>query len=149
MPTVVVGNEYIDPATKTLKVGRWMWEQNYHVEIQSDLRFTSRAQRIQEADEIVSLGKHPVLAGNMQYQIVAVRKALEARGRKDMAQLVVPPAPPPMMGPPGAPGGPPSAAGPGPSQGTAGPPQQQGGPPMGPPSAGPTGPNGPMGMMGG
>jgi hypothetical protein len=147
MPTVMMGNDYVDPLTKTVKVGRWMWERSYHVEIQSDLLFMSKTQRIQEADEIVTLGQHPLLQGNMQFQITALRKALEARGRKDMAALVVPPQPPPggpggggpPGGPPGPGGPPPGISGPGPSAATGGPPQHAMPPPMGAPSAGPRG----------
>lgn len=158
MAFVTMGNDYVDPNTKSVRVGRWMWDRNYHVEIQSDLRFLSRTQRIQEADEMVSMGQHPLLMTNMQYQITALRKAFEARGRRDMAALVVPPPPPPPPMPPGGgpgggpqgPGGPqggpegaggagPPISGPGPSAATAGPPMTTAMPPMGPASPGPTG----------
>lgn len=132
----------VDPMTgqvapPTLKVGRAMYARNYQVEFRCDLRFTSMAQRISEADEMVAMsmppGGHPMLVQNPAFQYYAIKKALLARGANDFVALLGPPPPVGMMMPPpmGAPGSP----------GPAGPPR---GPdnatPPEPPSGGATGP---------
>lgn len=109
----MIANHLLGQA-REIRVGRAMYERNYLVEIRADLRFSSQAQKIEEADEIVQMGmKIPILAQNPQFLYHATKKALEARGRHDMAQLMgppPPPGPPPGMMPPGAPpGGPPGA----------------------------------------
>ena len=97
------------PGMIPIRVGRWMYERNYEVEFRADLRFSSMAQRISEADEIVKMSVEiPVLAQNPQFQYYAVKKALDARGRQDMVAFLgvpPPPVPPPMpgMAPPAVP----------------------------------------------
>lgn len=99
------------PGMVPIRVGRWMYERNYEVEFRADLRFSSMAQRISEADEIVNMSTTiPVLAQNPQFQYYAVKKALEARGRQDMVAMLGPPPPPPIPGMV-APGVPPQANG--------------------------------------
>lgn len=106
------------PEGKTLgqfKIGRKMYVRNYHVELRSDLRFVSQSQKIQEADELVMMGKSiPYLQGNQRYQYHAVRKALIARGHYDMVDTLGPEPPagpampqmPPGVPRPAMPGGP-------------------------------------------
>jgi hypothetical protein len=124
---------------QTFSVGREMYDRPYDVEISADLKFTSTAQRISEADALVQMPNAvPEMAQNAAFRHAVVAKSLEARNRYDLIALLgsqppppqmfgmptSPPAPPPGMAPP--PGAPPGPGGPPP-----GPPQ--GGPPPGPP----------------
>lgn len=122
------------PARK-IEVGRDMYRRSYAVTFTADVRFTSQAQRISEADEIVGMiGQMPPLQQNPAFTYAAIAEALRARGKQNMIPLLgpappapttpfgqPPPPPPPPPGPPMPPGGPPGA----------GPPN--GGPPPGPP----------------
>lgn len=137
-----------------ITVGRAMWERNYHATWTADLRFTTQSQKVQEADEMVQIGQHPMLANNLYWQYMAIQGAVKARGKFEFLKAMGPPPPPPTvplgfmpMPPPGAPPGPPGAppkpgAGQHPPGPPPGPPQgakpPQGGPPPGPP--GPPGP---------
>jgi len=118
-------------------VGRSMYQRDYRVEIRSDLRFASQAQKISEADELLQMpGAVPPLQTDTAFVHHAVRKALEARNKHEMIPLLGPPppppttpfgAPPPMPGmPPGAPAGmpDPSAAGAPPDMGGEPPPEE-------------------------
>ncbi len=130
-----------DPAVGPLgrqmfSVGREMYDRPYDVEISADLKFTSTAQRISEADALVQMPNAvPELGGNFALKHAVISKSLEARNRYDLIGLLgkappppemfgiptSPPMPPPGMAPPGAPpgpGGPPGA-----------PPQKPPGPP--------------------
>jgi hypothetical protein len=124
-----------DPAVgpmgrQTFSVGRDMYDRPYDVEISADLKFTSTAQRISEADALVQMPNAvPELAGNFAFKHSVISKSLEARNRYDLIGLLgappqppqqfgmptSPPMPPPGMAPPGAPGTPnsPQAAPPG------------------------------------
>jgi hypothetical protein len=132
-----------------LRITRDMYLRNYEVSFTADVRFTSQAQKIAEADEILAMvnqvfpppppgAPFPDTMAALRY--AAVMKAFRARGMQDLIPLLgppppvpempmgtpmLPPPPPPGMGPPpGAPPGPPGPGGPQP-----GPP-----PPAGPPS---------------
>jgi hypothetical protein len=84
----------VDPIT----VRRDMYKRNYQVEIRSDLRFTSMAQRVAEADEIVALvSNNPVLAMNTSLLYQAVKKSLIARQKQDLVPFLGPPPPPPPV----------------------------------------------------
>lgn len=121
-----------------VSVGRALYERDYRVSISSDLKFTSQAQRVAEADELVQLTSAlPPLQGNLAYQDYVLKKALIARGRADVIPFLgmqppgIPlmygmPSPPPM-GPDGMPLMPPPGMGP--------PPPGQSGKPPGEPSA--------------
>ncbi len=115
-------------------VFREMYDRPFDVEISADLKFISNDQRIKEADSLVQLPQAvPALQGNLAFQWVAIKKALEARERYDMIPyLGAQPPVPQMFGmpsiPPPAPPGPPQSGGqpsPGggrqPSNGPAGP----------------------------
>lgn len=92
------------PMLGQFAIGRKMYERNYHVEIRSDLRFVTQSQKIQEADELVTMGlKIPMLAQNPIYQYHAVRKALMARGQNEMVAALGPPPTPQTMQQPGMP----------------------------------------------
>lgn len=137
-----------DPAVgpmgqQMFSVGREMYDRPYDVEISADLKFTSTAQRISEADALVQMPNAvPALQGNFALLHSVISKSLEVRNRYDLIGLLgappqppqvfgmptTPPMPPPGMAPPGVPGAPPGPGGP-PPQG--GPPR----PPQGPPPA--------------
>jgi hypothetical protein len=139
---VQVGNHFPDArkATKTpdgglqpeITVGRDMYRRNYSVTFTADVRFTSQAQRISEADEVLGMaGQIPYLQNNTAFVYAAVVEALRARGKQDMIQALGPPPPPPTMpmgmqpppgpppgmAPPGPPGGPPPGGAPPPEAG--------------------------------
>lgn len=138
-----------------VSVGRALYERDYRVSISSDLKFTSQAQRVAEADELVQLTSVlPPLQGNLAFQDYVLKKALIARGRADVIPFLgqQPPPIPPMYGlpsipappPPGPPGAPPGGGPPGePSAPPSGesPPGAQGSPPppQGPPPGQPQG----------
>jgi hypothetical protein len=102
-------------------VGRKMYERNYRIKFTSDFKFSSQAQRISEADEILQMpAAVPPLQQNMAFLWEAVKGSLIARGRADLVKFLGPPPPPPetpfgippppppgMEPPPGAPPGPP------------------------------------------
>lgn len=120
-----------DPAVgpmgqQMFSVGRDMYDRPYDVEFSADLKFTSTAQRISEADALVQMPNAvPELAQNFALKHAVISKSLEARNRYDLVGLLgapppppptfgvptSPPMPPPGMAPPGAPA--PGAAQPG------------------------------------
>lgn len=114
-----------DPAVgpmgqQMFSVGREMYDRPYDVEISADLKFTSTAQRISEADALVQMPNAvPELGANFAFKHSVISKSLEARNRYDLIGLLgapppppeqfgmptSPPMPPPGMAPPGAPPG--------------------------------------------
>lgn len=103
------------------KVTRDMYRRNYQVAIRADLRFSSQAQQIAEADELVGMTQIPYLQSNGAFIYDTLKGALEARGRPDLIESLGPRPPnpqmPPQQGPPpgapgqgGAPGGQPGGA---------------------------------------
>lgn len=122
---------------QNFRVGREMYDRPYDVEISADLKFTSTAQRISEADALVQLPQAvPELAGNFAFKHSVISKSFEARNRYDLISLLgAPPPPPPMFGIPTSPPAPPpgmAPAGAPPGQS----PQAAGQPPAAPPQAG-------------
>lgn len=92
-----------------VSVGRELYDRPYDVEISADLKFTSTAQRISEADALVQM-PNAVMAmqGNFAFVYEAVKKSLEARNRYDLIGLLgAPPQPPPAFGAPSSPPAPP------------------------------------------
>lgn len=116
-----------------IEMGRGLYERNYSVEVRADLRFSTQAQRVAEADELLVLPKQvPQLQGNIAFIYESTKRALMARGLHDMLPFLGPPPPPPvtplgMMLPPnpGMPGGLPGSA---PAAGAGGPPVPKGPP---------------------
>ncbi len=95
-------------------VGRRMYERNYRIRFASDMKFSSQAQRISEADELLQLpGVVPPLQSNASYMYQTIKGSLLARNRADLIQTLGPPPPsptapfgsppPPPPGPPGMP----------------------------------------------
>lgn len=79
-----------------IKVGRQMYRRDYRVEIRGDLRFTTMAQKIAEADEALQLvGMLPPLQQNPAYIYAALKNSLAARDQHDLIQTLGPPPPPP------------------------------------------------------
>lgn len=116
-----------------ISVGREMYDRPYDVEISADLKFTSTAQRISEADALVQMPNAvPAMAGNFAFVYETVKKSLEARNRYDLvATLGAPPPPPPVFGAPTSPPAPPPGMA----------------PPPGPPGAGATNQGPPQGAQ--
>lgn len=116
------------------EVGRDMYDRPYDVEISADLKFTSTAQRISEADALVQLPNAVMpLQANFAFQYETIKKSLEARSRNDLVGLMGPPPPPPVaFGAPTSPPAPPPGAPPvSPGPGGQGPnPQPQQGAPQ-------------------
>lgn len=92
-----------------VKVARSMYDSEYDIELVSDLQFRSRAQRVQEADEIVQLpNAMPELQFNYALKYYAIRESLKARGFHKVARTLLGPPPPLPQNtfglPPGTPG---------------------------------------------
>lgn len=120
-----------------LKFGRKLYERSYRVKLTSDLRFTTNAQRIEEADELVKMWLSiPSLAINPMFGYAVIKGSLKARGRNDLIQLL---GSPPM--PPGGPGAPlpPFTVPPPPGAVPPGPPPPGNGPQPGQPKGQPQG----------
>ena len=88
---------------------REFYDNEYEIELVSDLQFKSRAQKVSEADEITQMpNAMPQLQGNMAFFYKAVTESLKARGMHRMAkELLGPPPPLPTNTfglPPGTPG---------------------------------------------
>lgn len=110
---------------QSITVSRDLYRRNYDVSFTADVRFSSQAQKIAEADEVLAMIMQTPLVQNQALLYAAIANCLRARGKQEMIPLLgkpppvmptplglPPPAPPP--GPPG-PGGAPPAAGPSPT----------------------------------
>lgn len=116
--------DYKTGTLRHIKVERKLYERNYDVQFESDLRYAPQEQRIAEADEVTQMAlQTPTLTANGAFTYEAIKKSLEARGRQDMVlELGAKPPPPPIFGMPTMPGMmPPGPGQPGAQQG-----QQQG-----------------------
>lgn len=92
-----------------VRASREMYDNEYEIELVSDLQFRSRAQKVSEADEIVQLpNAMPDLAYNYAFKYHAIKQALTARGFHKMARTLLGPPPPLPQNtfglPPGTPG---------------------------------------------
>jgi hypothetical protein len=88
---------------------REMYDNEYEIELVSDLQFRSRSQKVSEADEIVQLpNAMPELQTNYAFKYHAIRQALIARGFNKIARTLLGPPPPLPQNtfglPPGTPG---------------------------------------------
>lgn len=95
--------------SEMIKAAREMYDNEYEIELVSDLQFKSRAQKVSECDEITQLPNAiPQLQSNMAFLYKAISESLKARGMNRMAkQLLGPPPPLPQNTfglPPGTPG---------------------------------------------
>lgn len=132
-----------------VKVAREFYDNEFEIELESDMQFKSRSQKVSEADEIVQLPNvmPDLFQMNFAFKYQAIKEALKARGLFRFARKLLGPAPPPpvntfglpigtpgtAMGPPPMPPPPPGA----PPPGQPGQPPPQGGPPQGPPQGKP------------
>lgn len=120
---ISVGNNFASIRQATLgqqkvAVGREMYRRSYSVTFTADVRFTSQAQRVAEAQEVVQMAASlPPLQANPAFLYESISELLRAMGKQNLIPALGPrPAPPefPMgMAPPPMPGGPPGAAPPG------------------------------------
>jgi len=79
-------------------VGKALYQRDYRVELRADLRFTSDAQRVQEADEALSLAVTvPALANNLSFWWQACKNCLEARNQWELLQRLGPEPPAPVF----------------------------------------------------
>lgn len=84
--------------TEEVTIGKALYQRDYRVELRSDLRFTSDAQRVQEADEALSLAVTvPALANNLSFWWQACKNCLEARNQWELLQRLGPEPPPPAF----------------------------------------------------
>lgn len=126
---VIYVNNHKIGSGQLLKVGRKMWERDYRVVMKSDLRFTSQAQRIEEADGMFEMvTTSPVFAANLPLHQRAAREVFISRGRDDMLPYLGPEAPPPET-PMGIPLPPPPGAAPPPGADPNAPPADPNAPP--------------------
>ncbi len=109
-----------------IPISRKIYERNYRFSITADLRFTSKSQRVQEADELLELIKQiPPLAQDIPFVYQVAKKCLEARDLYDLVPwlgtapqgfpqtpFAIPPPAPPQQAPQqnGAPNGQPQGA---------------------------------------
>lgn len=106
-----VGNHFQSARTgftkdrQQLTVSRDMYRQTRSISFTADVRFTSQAQRIAEADEVLGMATQTQqLATNNAFVYDAVAECLRARGKQDMIpSLGAKPVPPPEFGMPPAP----------------------------------------------
>lgn len=89
-------NEDLEIAGKEMvKAAREFYDNEYEVELCSDLQFKSRAQKVSEADEIVQLpNAMPELQMNFAFKYHAVKESLKARGLHRIARKLLGPPPP-------------------------------------------------------
>ena len=121
----------LNPLTKqyeTLEIKRSMYDRDYRVIMRADLRFTSEAQKQQEAMEMMQMPANmPVLQHNFAFQHETISQFLKAKKRPELIALLgAKPPPPQVFGPPAPPPGAPPGA---PMPGGGGPPPGGGGPP--------------------
>lgn len=95
--------------SQLIRAARSMYDNEYEIELVSDLQFRTRAQKVSEADEIVQLpNAMPELQWNYAFKYHAIRQALVARGFHKMARTLLGPPPPLPQNtfglPPGTPG---------------------------------------------
>jgi hypothetical protein len=127
--------------SEMVKVAREFYDNEFELELQADLQFKSRAQKVSEADEITQLPNAlPELQTNIAFKYHAVKESLKARGMHRVARKLLGP-PPPLPAntfglPPGTPGTAMEMMGPPPMPPGADPNQPpQGGPNQPPPGA--------------
>lgn len=95
--------------SEMIKACREFYDNEYEIELISDMQFKSRAQKVSEADEITQLPNAiPQLQGNMAFLYKAISESLKARGMHRMAKTLLGPPPPLPQNtfglPPGTPG---------------------------------------------
>lgn len=80
-----------------LHVGRALYQRDYKVEFRADMKFTSEAQRIEEANQLIGLPQVvPALQSNFAFQYEALKTMLAARGEWGLIKDLGPKPPPPI-----------------------------------------------------
>lgn len=100
LPDEEIVNISSQPGTsgQQVVVRREMYKKNYQIEVRSDLKFTSMAQRIAEADEVLAMIMgNPILIQNTALVYEATKNCLLARDMPAMVALLGPPPPPPTV----------------------------------------------------
>jgi len=103
------------------QVTREMYNRSYDVTFRSDMQYTTQAEKMAKADDIMGLAQMVMQVQGPRgwpFMYAAIRKVLESREMMDMVSHLPPPEAPPMAPPPG-PGGANGPTGPAPE----GPPQ--------------------------
>lgn len=95
--------------SQLVRMARSMYDQEFAVELVSDLQFRTRSQRVSEADEVTQLpNAMPEMAWNYAFKYHAIKQSLIARGMHKIARTLLGPPPPPPQNtfglPPGTPG---------------------------------------------
>lgn len=95
--------------SEMVRAARTMYDDEFEIELEADLQFRSRAQKVSEADEIVQLpNAMPELQFNYALKYHAIKQSLFARGFKKVARTLLGPPPPLPQNtfglPPGTPG---------------------------------------------
>lgn len=81
--------------SEMVKAARDMYDNEYEIELVSDLQFMSRAEKVSRADEIVQLPNAlPELQMNLAFKYQGIKEALKARGLHRMARKLLGPPPP-------------------------------------------------------
>lgn len=95
--------------SELIRAARSMYDNPFEIELEADLQFRSRAEKVSEADEIVQLpNAMQELAWNYALKYEAIYRSLVARGMRKMARTLLGPRPPLPQNtfglPPGTPG---------------------------------------------
>jgi hypothetical protein len=78
-----------------IQVSKRLYQRDYNVTINADLRFASQAQKIQEAEQLIQLPKAvPALQSNLGFQYYTVVKYFQAAGKSEVIQYLGKPPPP-------------------------------------------------------
>jgi hypothetical protein len=109
---------FIDPTTglgTQRAVSRKLYEQSFAVQIRADMQFSSKQQRIEEANELMGIvANWAPVQGNLSFAYQALVLWLKAKGEEKLVPFLGPaPAVPQQFGPPPMPmpGGPPGTPG--------------------------------------
>lgn len=100
---------FVDPSGQgqMKKITRQVYDQTYTIELRSDLQFSSKQQKVQEANELMGIiGELTPLQQNPAFVYQAIVKMLQARDLGGMVQFLgACPPPPQVFGPPPPPPG--------------------------------------------
>lgn len=99
---IQIGNHFQDIRNlvtgQSIAIGRDMYRRSYSVSFTADVRFTSQAQRISEADEMVQLALTVnQVAPNPALLYEAAAEAMRARGKQNLIPALGPKPPPPQI----------------------------------------------------
>ena len=91
-------------ARQQVEISREFYDNPYYLQLESDLQFKSRTDKVNEADELTQMGNSfEGLKMNGNFMHYAISQSLKARGKSHIAQTLIgppPPGPPPPVIPP-------------------------------------------------